>query len=61
MTFTSRENQIFANHKNVWDKAFGLMKKNIAGDPMNEDYADFLANTMNLTKTLSLKKNIKTL
>ena len=63
-----QENQIFANHKNVWDKAFDLMSKNIDCDPMNEDYADFLANTIESHKDsfskeeyVTLSKDIKTI
>ena len=37
-----QENQLFADHKDAWDKAFGLMNKNTAGDAMNENYADVL-------------------
>ena len=29
-----QENQLFADHKDAWDKAFGLMNKNAAGDAM---------------------------
>ncbi len=35
MTFTSRKNQLFVDHKDAWDKAFGLMNKNADGDAMN--------------------------
>ena len=63
-----QENQIFANHKNVWDKVFDLMSKNIDGDTMNEDYADFLANTIESNKDsfskeeyVTLSKDIKTI
>ena len=45
-----QENQIFADHKNVWDKAFGFMSKNIGDDTMNENYADFLANIIESNK-----------
>ena len=45
-----QENQIFADHKNVWDKAFGFMSKNINDDTMNENYADFLANVIESNK-----------
>ena len=45
-----QENQIFADHKNVWDKAFGFMSKNVGDDTMNENYADFLANIMESNK-----------
>ena len=34
-----QENQLFADHKDAWDKAFGLMNKNAAGDAMSENYA----------------------
>ena len=36
-----QENQLFADHKDAWDKAFGLMNKNAAGDAMSENYASF--------------------
>ena len=36
-----QENQLFADHKDVWDKAFGMMNKS-AADP-NGNYADYLA------------------
>ena len=45
-----QENQIFADHKNVWDKAFGFMSKNTDDDTMNENYADFLASIMESNK-----------
>ena len=45
-----QENQIFADHKNVWDKVFGFMSKNVNDDTMNENYADFLANTIESNK-----------
>ena len=54
-----QENQLFADHKDAWDKAFGLMNKNAAGDAMSENYADTSQAQWNLTKTLSLKKNMK--
>jgi len=63
-----QENQIFTDHKNVWDKAFDIMSKNIDGDTMNEDYADFLANTIESNKDsfskeeyVTLSKDIKTI
>ena len=34
-----QENQLFADHKDAWDKVFGLMNKNTDGDAMNENYA----------------------
>ena len=45
-----QENQLFADHKDAWDKAFGLMSKNTAGDAMNENYADFIASTVESNK-----------
>ena len=45
-----QENRIFADHKNVWDKVFGLMSKNTSDNAMNENYADFLANTIESNK-----------
>ena len=58
MTFTNQENQIFADHKDVWDKAFGFMSKNIDDDTKNENYADFLANIIESNKDSSPKKNM---
>ena len=34
-----QENQLFADHKDVWDKVFGMMNKSSA-DP-NGNYADY--------------------
>ncbi len=45
-----QENQIFADHKNVWDKVFGFMSKNPDDAASNENYADFLANTIEANK-----------
>ena len=63
-----QENQIFADHKNAWDKAFGLMSKNNGDDTMNENYADFLANTIESNKDsfseeeyATLSKDIETI
>ena len=38
-----QENQLFADHADVWNKAFGMMNKSDA-DP-NGNYADYLAGT----------------
>ena len=54
-----QENQLFADHKDAWDKAFGLMNKNAAGDAMSETMLIPSQAQWNLTKTLSLKKNMK--
>ena len=43
-----QENQLFADHKDVWDKAFGMMNKSTA-DP-NGNYADYLADTIESNK-----------
>ena len=56
-----QENQIFTDHKNVWDKAFDIMSKNIDGDTTNEDYADFLANTIESNKDSFSKEEYVTL
>lgn len=43
-----QENQLFADHKEVWDKVFGMMTK---GDTdSDENYADYLANTVSSNK-----------
>ena len=63
-----QENQIFADHKDVWDKAFGFMSKNTDDGTMNENYADFLANTIESNKDsfseeeyAALSKDIETI
>lgn len=43
-----QENQLFADHKDAWDKAFGLMSKSTA-DPSG-NYADYLADTVESNK-----------
>ena len=63
-----QENQIFADHKDVWNKAFGFMSKSTDDDTMNENYADFLANTIESNKDsfseeeyATLSKDIETI
>ena len=56
-----QENQIFADHKDVWDKAFGFMSKNTDDDTMNENYADFLANTIESNKDSFTEEEYATL
>ena len=56
-----QENQIFADHKNVWDKAFGFMSKSTDDDTMNENYADFLANTIESNKDSFSEEEYNTL
>ena len=54
-----QENQIFAEHKE--DKAFGFMIKNNDDDTMNENYADFLANTIESNKNSFSEEEYDTL
>lgn len=56
-----QENQLFANHKDAWDKVFGLMNKNTDGDAMNENYADFLASTVESNKDSFSEEEYETL
>ena len=56
-----QENQLFADHKDAWDKAFGLMNKNTAGDTKNENYADFLASTVESSKDSFSEEEYETL
>ena len=57
-----QENQLFVDHKDAWDKAFGLMNKNAAGDAMSENYggksygAAQPGRTMNVPKTAMAPK-----
>ena len=43
-----QENQLFADHKDVWDKVFGMMSKSTA-DPSG-NYADYLAGRFMLVR-----------
>lgn len=54
-----QENQIFANHQDVWDKVFGMMNKSSA-DPSG-DYADYLAGTVESNKESFTDDELKTL
>ena len=56
-----QENQLFADHKDAWDKVFGLMSKNTDGDAMNENYADFLASTVESNKDSFSEEEYETL
>ena len=56
-----QENQLFADHKNAWDKAFGFMSKNTDDGTMNENYADFLANTIESNKDSFSEEEYNTL
>ena len=44
-----QENQLFADHEEVWNKVFGMMNKNAADS--NGNYADYLADTVESNKT----------
>ena len=54
-----QENQLFADHKDVWDKAFGMMNKSTA-DPSG-NYADYLADTVESNKDSFTEDELKTL
>ena len=56
-----QENQLFADHKDAWDKAFGLMSKSTAIDAKNENYADVLANTVESNKDSFSEEEYETL
>ena len=56
-----QENQLFADHKDAWDKVFGLMNKNTDGDAMNGNYADFLASTVESNKDSFSEEEYETL
>ena len=54
-----QENRIFAEHKDIWDKLFGLMNKNTADS--NGNYADYLADTAESNKDSFTDDEFKTL
>ena len=54
-----QENQIFADHEDVWNKVFGMMDKTTA-DP-NGNYADYLADTVESNKDSFTDDELKTL
>ena len=54
-----QENQIFADHEEVWNKVFGMMNKSSA-DPSG-DYADYLAGTVESNKESFTDDELKTL
>ena len=54
-----QENQLFADHADVWNKAFGMMNKSDA-DP-NGNYADYLASTVESNKNSFTHDELKTL
>ena len=54
-----QENQIFADHEEVWNKVFGMMNKSTA-DPSG-NYADYLADTIDSNKDSFSEDELKTL
>ena len=54
-----QENQLFADHADVWNKVFGMMNKSDA-DP-NGNYADYLAGTVESNKNSFTDDELKTL
>ena len=54
-----QENQVFADHEDVWNKVFGMMDKTTA-DP-NGNYADYLADTIESGKEAFTDDELKTL
>ena len=54
-----QENQIFADHEDVWNKAFGMMSKSAANP--NGNYADSLADTVESNKESFTDDELKTL
>ena len=54
-----QENQIFADHEDVWNKVFGMMNKSTA-DPSG-NYADFLASTVESNKDAFTEDELNTL
>lgn len=54
-----QENQIFADHEEVWNKVFGMMKKSTADSSGN--YADYLADTVDSNKDSFSEDELKTL
>ena len=54
-----QENQVFADHEDVWNKVFGMMNKNDA-DP-NGNYADSLAAAIESNKESFTDDELKTL
>ena len=54
-----QENQLFADHEDVWNKVFGMMNKSTA-DP-NANYADSLADTVESNKDSFTEEELKIL
>ena len=56
-----QENELFAEHQDAWNKFFGLMNKNAAASEMDENYADFLAKTVEANKDSFSEEELDTL
>ena len=54
-----QENQLFAKHEAVWNKAFGMMNKSTVNP--NGNYADYLAGTVESNKASFTEAELKTL
>ena len=54
-----QENQLFADHADVWNKVFGMMNKSTADSSGN--YADYLAGTVESNKDSFTADELKTL
>ena len=54
-----QENQLFADHEDVWNKVFGMMSKDTA-DP-DGNYADFLSDTIEANKASFTDDELKIL
>ena len=56
-----QENELFAEHQDAWNKFFGLMNKDAAASETEENYADFLAKTVEANKDSFTEEELDTL
>ena len=56
-----QENELFAKHQDAWNKFFGLMNKDTAASETDENYADFLAKTVEANKDSFTEEELDTL
>lgn len=56
-----QENELFAKHQDAWNKFFGLMNKDAAASETDENYADFLAKTVEANKDSFTEEELDTL
>ena len=56
-----QENELFAKHQDAWNKFFGHMNKDAAASEMDENYADFLAKTVEANKDSFTEEELDTL